>query len=333
MSHTSARALTGLLSALLLTTPTLADDTAADKAKTEAAVPDLAARQAQAQPWPVNKDGVFLPPARDQLPKKEKMRAMVELGRQIFTDTPTHAPDYVGNSMRCVNCHLDEGRLADSAPMWAAWGRYPRYRGKNDAVNSADMRYAGCFRYSMNGKAPEPGSKVLMALEAYSAWLATGVPHGVDVKGVGYPKVKKPSRGYDRTRGKAVYEKKCALCHGDDGQGQKAAGTHVFPPLWGAESYNWGAGMHRINTAAAFIKANMPYGLPDSLSDQEAWDVAAWINSQPRPQDPRFTGDVAETREKFHSKHPGYYGQEVDGRLLGSPDSVAAPAGGRLAQR
>ncbi len=61
----------------------------------------------------------------------------------------------------------------------------------------------------------------------------------------------------------------------------------VFPPLWGSNSFNWGAGMHRVNTAAGFIKANMPLGKPNSLSDQEAWDVAAYINSFPRPADPR----------------------------------------------
>jgi thiosulfate dehydrogenase len=45
--------------------------------------------------------------------------------------------------------------------------------------------------------------------------------------------------------------------------------------------------MHRRNTAAAFIKANMPLGQGNTLTDQQAWDVAAYIDGKPRPPDPR----------------------------------------------
>jgi thiosulfate dehydrogenase len=74
--------------------------------------------------------------------------------------------------------------------------------------------------------------------------------------------------------------------------------------------------MHRVNTAANFIKANMPLGKPITLTDQQAWDVAAFINSHERPQDPRFTGTVKETQAKYHN-HNGYYGKEVDGKIAG----------------
>jgi thiosulfate dehydrogenase len=113
------------------------------------------------------------------------------------------------------------------------------------------------------------------------------------------------------------YKLSGAICHGADGQGRQAEGRTVFPPLWGENSYNWGAGMHRINTAAAFIKANMPLGKPNSLTDQQAWDVAAFVNSRERPQDPRFSGDVEQTRSKYHD-HQGYYGNTVAGEVLGS---------------
>jgi thiosulfate dehydrogenase len=96
-------------------------------------------------------------------------------------------------------------------------------------------------------------------------------------------------------------------------------GRTLFPPLWGAESYKWGAGMHKIDTAAAFIKHNMPLGSPDSLSDQEAWDVAAYMNSHERPKDPRHEGDLAATTEQFHGSEFDYYGKlrTVEGRVLG----------------
>jgi len=58
------------------------------------------------------------------------------------------------------------------------------------------------------------------------------------------------------------------------------------PPVWGHGSYNIGAGMARVSVAAAFIKSNMPRGWGWSLTDDEAFDVAAYINSQPRPDFP-----------------------------------------------
>ncbi len=32
---------------------------------------------------------------------------------------------------------------------------------------------------------------------------------------------------------------------------------------------------------------NMPLSKGDTLSDRDAWDVAAYVDSQPRPADPR----------------------------------------------
>ena len=91
----------------------------------------------------------------------------------------------------------------------------------------------------------------------------------------------------------------------------------VFPPLWGKQSYNWGAGMHEVDKATGFIKANMPLSKGNTLSDQEAWDVALFIDSQDRPQDPRFTGNVADTRKQFHNSEFSLYGQTLNGKLLG----------------
>jgi thiosulfate dehydrogenase len=196
-------------------------------------------------------------------------------------------------------------------------------------VNTYAERLQGCFRFSMNGKAPPLGDKVLVALESYSAWLAHGAPVGEDMPGRGYPHLPKPASAPEYGRGQAVYQAKCALCHGAGGQGQSAGGQVVFPPLWGAESYNWGAGMHMVNTAAAFIKANMPLGLGGTLPDQDAWDVALFVDSHERPQDPRFTGSVAETRQKFHNSSWSMYGQTVAGHVLGS-NSI--PPGGSTGQ-
>ncbi len=268
----------------------------------------------------------FSPPSEDAIPKGQ-YGDMVRRGRDLFVNTQQLRGKYVGNGLNCVNCHLAAGRKAGAAPMWAAFGMYPKYRGKNDKVNTMEERIQGCFRYSMNGTPPPAGSEELTALVTYDHWLATGAPVGVKLAGRGYPKLAKPAQTPDIERGRRVFAANCAVCHGAHGQGQKAGGKSVFPPLWGKDSYNWGAGMHRINTAASFIKANMPLGKPNSLSDQEAWDVAAFVNSHERPQDPRFAGKLAQTDKTYH-KHQCFYGDQVHGEVLGS-HAPSRPSAGK----
>ncbi|HKT31391.1 MAG TPA: c-type cytochrome, partial [Gammaproteobacteria bacterium] len=224
----------------------------------------------------------FTPPPESAIPTGPD-GDMIWRGRLIFENTRQYAGQYVGNKLNCSSCHLDRGRRADSAPMWAAYVAYPKYRSKNHRVNTLEERIQDCFRFSMNGKPPPNDSPAMVALVEYFRWLATGLPVGITPKGAGYPQLPAPSKPPSIERGAAVYAANCAMCHGDDGEGREARGTQVFPPLWGPESFNRGAGMQRLSTAAAFIKANMPYGAGSLLSDQQAWDVAAFVVSHARP--------------------------------------------------
>ncbi|MGP1682043.1 MAG: c-type cytochrome [Giesbergeria sp.] len=301
--------------------PATASDEAAgtEKSTSEASqgqVPraDKTVSEPSAQVAPV---GGFSPPADAVIPEGP-MGDVIRRGEQIFLHTGANASAFVGNSLNCVNCHLDAGRKANSAPLWGAWPMYPAYRSKTKHVDTFAERLRGCFTYSMNGTPPPFGDDVLVALEAYAYWMSKGAPAGQALPGAGYPKLPKAEKEPDRVRGQAVFQANCVLCHGADGQGQRVGDAQVFPPLWGPQSYNWGAGMHKVDTAAAFIQANMPLGKGGSLSVQDAWDVAYFIDSHERPQDPRFTGDVAATRDKFHKSEYSLYGTEVDGKLLGS---------------
>lgn len=265
----------------------------------------------------------FQPPPLSAIPDGPE-GAAIRRGMAIFADTPGNARPYVGNALSCTNCHIDTGRKAKAAPMWAAWVMYPQYRKKNAQINDMEDRIRGCFMYSMNGQdspaggAPARGSPIYRDLEAYFHWLATGAPTGKKMVGAGFPKLEKTALGYDPARGKKVFEQKCDSCHGADGQGAVSAANVTFPPLWGPQSYNWGAGLARVDNAAAFIKWNMPYGSGDTLTDQESWDVAAYIDSQKRPKDPRQTGTVQQAAEAHHKGEPTYYGKVVDGWLLGT---------------
>lgn len=266
---------------------------------------------------PVTPDGsvTFKPPAEADIPDNPFGEA-VRYGMSLFTNTQQLRGKYVGNELNCANCHLDGGKKADSAPLWGAYPMYPAYRKKNDRVNTIDERIQGCFTYSMNGTAPPLGSKELTALVTYHYWLSTGAAIGKAQPGRGYPKLAKAKSEPDVSRGKSVFAENCTICHGANGQGTRISGRYAFPPLWGKGSFNWGAGMHRVNTAASFIKANMPLSKPNSLTDQQAWDVAAFMNSHERPQDPRYNGNIAKTAETFHT-HQCFFNHDVDGKLLG----------------
>jgi len=259
----------------------------------------------------------FVPPPESAIPGGPD-GDMIWRGLQIFDDTQHTASRYVGNSLNCSNCHINQGRRANSAPMWAAYVAYPKYRSKNHKVNTIEERIQGCFRFSMNGSPPPVDSSEMKALVTYFHWLATGLPVGITPKGAGYPKLPAPAQPANIQRGASVYASDCAMCHADDGNGRVSNGTQVFPPLWGPHSFNWGAGMQGISTAAGFIRANMPFGAGATLTEQQAWDVAAYVVSHERPQDPRFTGSVEATRKKFHA-HNSYYGQVINGHLLGAP--------------
>lgn len=258
----------------------------------------------------------FKPPLEKDIPDNE-FGKLVKQGRDIFLNTQKNAKPYVGNALNCVNCHLDAGRLPNSSPLWGAYGMYPAYRAKTKNVDTIENRMQGCFKYSMNGKAPAVDSPEMKALVVYMYWMATGAPIGKSLPGRLYPVLKNPPRAPAWNEGRIVYEQNCMICHGKNGEGQFAKGQTVFPPLWGDKSYNWGAGMHRINTAAGFIKANMPLSQGGVLTDQQAWDVAYYINSQKRPKDPRQTGSLEEATKIYHEENCNY-GKDIQGTKLGA---------------
>ena len=268
----------------------------------------------------------FAPPA-DATIGGDPLGAQISLGRAVFTDTARAAPDLVGNDLKCSNCHLDAGRRPGAAPLWAAWGLFPQFRAKNGHVNTFAERVRECFLYSMNGRQPAYDDPRLVAVESYAAFLARGAPVGVKLPGQGFAKLAKPPLAPDRGRGKVVFGQECARCHGDDGAGRKTGTDIAFPPLWGPRSYNWGAGMGDIPNAAGFVRLNMPQDAPGRLTDQQAWDVAAYIDGKPRPQDPRYTGAPDETRKRFHNGPQSLYGTVADGVLLGGDGPPKAAEG------
>lgn len=236
----------------------------------------------------VNPGEYFVPPNVEDIPD-DKYGDMVHWGREIFVNTQKYGKRYVRNGLNCSNCHMAEGRQPYAAPMWAAYGKYPMYRNKNRSVVTVQERIQDCFTYSLNGIAPTLDAPELEAIVTYMHWLSKEVPIGVTLPGRGFAPIAK-TRDPSHINGEIIYSTQCALCHGENGQGQEfedGEPGYMFPPLWGSDSFNRGAGMSKIKTAAQFIKANMPLGAGYTLSDDEALDVAFYMWIQSRPDDPR----------------------------------------------
>ena len=238
---------------------------------------------AQAQPSP-DLTVAMKPPPATAMPQGP-LGELVRLGRTIVVDTRrSSAKSYVGNGLNCVSCHLDAGRQAYAAPLVGLWGVFPEYRSRTGRVETLTERVNDCFRRSMNGRPLPPGSREMTGVLAYIQWLSFGVPTGIAVDGRGFIDLPPPART-DPARGKVLFAAKCASCHGADGQGTRAAGgVYTFPPLWGPASFNNGAGMARETIAAAFIMTKMPLGQTGTLTADEAYDIAAYVTRQPRPE-------------------------------------------------
>ncbi len=225
---------------------------------------------------------VFAPPL-EAMPNDER-GAKIRYGYQLVANTQEHARAFVGNALNCASCHLEAGRKLHAAPYVGLISVYPEYRSRNARINTIEDRLDQCFERSLNGRALPPGSREKEAIVAYIAWLSEGVSLESAKQWRGFPRIT-PSHQPDLGKGRALFATQCTTCHGADGQGASA------PPLWGPKSYNIGSGLARVNLAAAFIKANMPLGQGGTLTDDEAYDLAAFINSQPRPDFPGKVND------------------------------------------
>jgi thiosulfate dehydrogenase len=221
--------------------------------------------------WPTNV------PLADTLRDSESARR-IRRGRAILANTRDSLPSYVGNTLRCTSCHLDDGRRKDALPWVGVLARFPQYRPRNAQVNQIDDRINDCFQRSLAGRALPHDSDALRDIVHYLRFLSHDIPYGARLEGQGAPAV--TAEAGDTARGAVVYAGTCARCHGANGQG-----TPLAPPVWGDGAYTIGAGMGRPRTAAAFIRANMPLDQPvgtRTLDAQQALDVASYINAQPR---------------------------------------------------
>ncbi|WP_162558655.1 c-type cytochrome [Robertkochia solimangrovi] len=236
---------------------------------------------------------------------------MILYGYDLFQKTPAYIGKrsrdtlmhFAGNTLSCGNCHLFAGTKPYAAPMIGVLDRYPQYRGREDQIGTIEDRINGCMERSMNGRLMEKGSREMLAFVAYFRWLDKYKIDGEPPEGTGYLNVQLPERAVDTVKGKELFDRHCSVCHQPDGSGvvKKDSTGFLYPPLWGVDTYNNGAGMTRVITAAEFIKANMPFGTSYNapyLTDEECYDVAGYINVQLRPVKTNLEADFPDLKKK-----------------------------------
>ncbi|MFN8533480.1 MAG: c-type cytochrome [Dehalococcoidia bacterium] len=235
-------------------------------------------------------NGGLIPKSVDDaaLPANPQLAAAVKQGAAIFANTPANAPRYAGPAMSCTNCHIDNGQAYRGFPVAGVAAVYPTYDSRSNVLVDLAGRVTSCFVRSLNGSAPPANAPELLAVVAYLAWLSEGQPVGQSPAWRDGGQIQPIDRiaidKLDPKAGEQLFLQKCAECHGSSGQGQSASGAlPAAPALWGDRSFNDGAGLGQVYTLATFIKNKMPANAPGSINLTEAQNLAAYLDSQPRP--------------------------------------------------
>ncbi|MBO9570792.1 MAG: c-type cytochrome [Chitinophagaceae bacterium] len=242
---------------------------------------------------------VAMPPKQWRAPDiktipDNKEGELIKYGLQLISRTsyylgPKGSVAQISNGMNCQNCHLNAGTKLWGNNYAAVASTYPKFRERSGTIESIEKKINDCLERSLNGKAIDSNSREMRAMVAYIKWIGKNVHKGIKPRGTGTNNLKYLNRAADTVKGKIIFISKCAKCHGADGLGElNANGTeYIYPPLWGPNSYNTGAGIYRISKFAGFVKDNMPFNETShanpEFNDEECWDVAAYVNSQPRP--------------------------------------------------
>jgi len=232
-----------------------------------------------------------------------KLGEVIRLGESLVTETNEHPLTklFVGNSLKCTSCHLDAGRHEKAGSFIGVAAAYPAYSPREQSVITLEDRILNCFIRSQNGTRPANGSEVPVAIAAYITWLSQDTPLKMNpAKPLGpnhMTMLGDPPAAPSIERGNSLYQDRCSSCHADDG-----FGTDDGPPVWGDDSFNDGAGLAGIPKMASWLKVAMPLDDAD-LSDQEAFDVAAYVNSHARPKFGSSDASVRRPQDRGFSRH------------------------------
>jgi thiosulfate dehydrogenase len=241
----------------------------------------------------IKRDISWQAPDTAQIPATDEGR-LIRYGRDLIANTahylgPKGTVARLSNGMNCQNCHLAAGTKPWGNNYSAVFSTYPKFRDRSGSVEDIPRRINDCFQRSLNGQPLDANSPELKAIQAYLEWVGRDVPKGIKPAAAGIRDLVYLSRAADAEKGEKVYQQNCARCHGVTGSGvfNPDSTGYLYPPLWGEHSFTTAAGLFRLSRLAGYVKENMPQDLAHdkpSLTDEAAWDVAAFINSRPRPE-------------------------------------------------
>ena len=223
------------------------------------------------------------PPDKPESKWKKSNWEKILKGREIALNTyELYGPEFVGSKLHCGSCHLNAGGNPESA-----W--WVNMRKAYKTKKKLQERINGCFDRSMNGINicnPENGdcdnNAAMESLITYMDWLTLEWQKNNSAPSPrGFPEIAELEGNPDR--GKKTFEQKCSFCHNTDAQGRYVDGEYFRPALVGPNSFEACAGLAKPKILAEFIKANMPYGSGGLLTEQEAWDIATFIDGECRP--------------------------------------------------
>jgi thiosulfate dehydrogenase len=266
---------------------------------------------------------IFLwqPPEIDQVPLTGQ-GALIHYGKNLVANTsvylgPKGTVARITNGMNCQNCHLEAGTKNWGNNYSAVYSTYPKFRERSGSVENIYKRVNDCIERSLNGKhALDTNSQEMQAIAAYINWLGHEVPKNLKPSGSGIKDLPFPDRAADPAKGKIIYSRNCQRCHGINGEGllNSDSSGYAYPPLWGKNSYTTAAGLFRISRFAGYVRYNMPFDKTShapQLTDEEAWDVAAFVNTQSRP------------RKIYKNDWPNISGKPVDHPFAPYADSFS----------
>ena len=231
-------------------------------------------------------------PNVDSLPDGD-FKKQILYGRDLIAQTakylgPKGTVMHISNGMNCQNCHLKAGTAVFGNNYGSVASLYPKFRARSGKIESICRRINDCFERSLDGKELDSAGKEMQSIIAYIQFLGSNVIKGKKAVGSGLKELAFLDRAADSSKGHVVYLAKCQSCHKANGEGQLSPDNNVYtyPPLWGKNSFTDAAGLYRISNFAKYIRYNMPFGSDfqnTQLTDTEAWDIAAFVLSQPRP--------------------------------------------------
>lgn len=236
--------------------------------------------------------GVVFP----ELPEGNTGREIL-YGRELLVNTSYYfgkkgiIKPLLSSAVQCQSCHLDAGTRMYGNHLLLSYKKFPSYFPRTGQKITLEERIHLCIKDHYRGFNSSLPENEMRAIKNYLRWISKSKFEHIEEAQSSFMKFAFPGRKASRDRGKKVYAQHCLRCHGSNGAGEMTKDNimYLYPPLWADKGYSLNSPFLQNYRLAQFIRATMPFGArPDNpiLSEEEALDVAVFINNRPRWGEP-----------------------------------------------